>query len=175
MRHIILFLLVVISSNLYANKELTSILKLIIPQNTKAKTSLKRFDNSGCKTDEMKLFLFLTMKQAYTQTYKFSKKCQIQGNFTPKYQKFFNVNLALRNFYDYKVLKMKSRIVLDTNMILRIDVKDAVLQGSKKVEFSGFYKGKIAFGEKGVEFNKLGGELNINKIDSKKVSIKKKI
>jgi hypothetical protein len=153
--------------------EVAELFKLLIP--SKSKTAIKGFVNTGCKTEETKWFLFLAMQQSFTQSYTFGPKCQVEGQFTPKGNTFFDVNLKLKNFYSYKRVKMRLKIVLDTNMILTLTAKDAVLSGNKSIHFSANYKGKVQFEGTGVAFKNLGGKVLINKVGDRKVSISQPI
>jgi hypothetical protein len=153
--------------------EVSELLKLLVP--SKKRSRVKGFDNSGCKTEEMKWFLFLAMKQPFTQTYKFAPKCQVDGVFNPKSDVFFDVNLKLRKFYNYKNVKMKLKVVLDTSMLLTLTANDAVLKGKKNIHFSATYKGKVKMEGSGVAFENLGGKVHIHQIDKKKVSISQPI
>ncbi len=136
-----------------------------------------RFDK--CQIEKLNWSEIFTLQKAATLDFTFQVGCDIQGSIAPKILVPFPFDLKLRNLKTYERVEGMNKVTstFDMKPVVSIEMREGLLHGkSGKVKFEADYKVILdpMNRQKWIEKN-LGGEIRINEIDGKKVSIKEKI
>lgn len=147
--------LLLLPNIVFANPQLKEIIKNMFGENPpKVET---------CEIDQAKWLNLLVSRETFVQKIVPKKGCDLKGEFSPKMDEFFPLNLQVLNNKDLTsfVSEVKISILFEEQAILRIDLKNSKLQGPKKLkEFDLFYKFAIdPFNEKSFIKEKLAGEI----------------
>ena len=76
-------------------------------------------------------------KQSFTETIKFNAQCDLQGQYIVEMDKFFPINLEIRNLKEFKRLisNIKFAIVFEEMPVLKVEMKDSILKGVENLTF----------------------------------------
>ena len=183
----LLFLVIFISSNTYAQNEveeakksIEALIQLLIPKKSiDEKHKAQNFSLEKCEKYQINWINVLLMKQSSKMTYTFKVGCDIEGEFQPMLLKPFFIDLKLKNLNSFIRLKTENKITveLEEKPILFLEIRSAEMMGSRGVvKFEADYAVRINPLNKNNMLEKnLGGEIRIKEIYGKSVSIKKKI
>ena len=183
----LLFLVLLISSNTYAQNEveeakksIQALIQLLIPKKSvDEKHKTREFSLEKCEKYQINWLDVLLMKKSSKMTYTFKEGCDIEGELQPMILKPFFIDLKLKNLNSFNRLKAENKITagLEEKPILFLEIRSAEMMGPKGVvKFEADYAVRIDPLKKNNMIEKnLGGEIRIKEIYGKSVSIKKKI
>ena len=150
------------------SKHLNTILSALAPE-LKSSKELKEFKSQGCELQKQKWVLMLITKQSFDEKLKFSKTCDIQGNFSPKASEFFPIDFKLRGLKDVSRLKalVQITVVFGKETKLKLELNKASYYNQKNIlqkEFALTYSFEIdPFNPQNFLKKDLGGSLYLYK------------
>lgn len=133
------------------------------------------FEASECKIQKEKWLALLLGGPSFKEEIKFTKKCDLEGTFSPKVGSNFPIDLKIRNFKTFNKLNGQTLITLTLEMEPKLSIKlsSASLIGEKKkVLFDINYAATVNPLNSKIIEKDLGGMLLIREIDGKKVNKK---
>ncbi len=163
-----------------ATASIRSLISPLLPGKKKIlPAAMKEFRVDKCQTEKIDWTDVLLMRKPVTLVYKFMDGCDVEGTVMPKVFEAFPAQLKLRNLKVYDRIDSMNKVspTLESKPLMTIDLTEGVLYGKLgKVKFEADYKVRInpLTPKKPIEKN-FGGEIRINEIYGKKVSIKEKI
>lgn len=118
----ILIALPFLSCNASANDHFEKILNHLAPKLDKKQ--LKSFKYKQCEIQKEKWVLLFATQTTFKESIKFSKRCDLQGSFTPRMGHFFPFTFEVANLKGIKQIsgKMKVEIAFTDKTILKIEV-----------------------------------------------------
>lgn len=150
---------------------------LLLTQQLKDKPSSgNKFRVDLCEKIRWDNLLMITKKTELR--FEFKEGCDIKGVVNPKLLSWFPIELELRNIPNYNQIKANGLIsaVLETNPVIRLDIKEASLHNEKKsIAFEGSYKVRIGQNGKKALVQKLGGEIILTGFGDQKILPSEKI
>jgi hypothetical protein len=129
---ILLFIYIPYSHSEAKNTALQAI-KALFP--TLAKS--QQIKTSGCKFQKEKWGAIILTKQSFEEKIVFNKTCDLNGSFTVQMDKFFPINMKVRNHKQMKkiISNIKMGIVFEDMPLLTLNMKDSILIGKQNITF----------------------------------------
>lgn len=117
-----------------AHNDLLSALKAVLPILKNTSPTLK---TQGCSFQKKKWVAMALTKTSFKENITFNKDCDLQGSFTVKMDHFFPLSLAIRRLkaHDHLSANIKFSILFEENILLKIEMSDALLRGKKPIQF----------------------------------------
>ena len=156
--------------------EIHQLFTALLPDKTSK--ALSEFDTNECDNGRIKdwITLLFTGTHQFTEVYKFAKKCDVDGKYSPQIDKYFPVDFKLKDFNGFNRVKMQVKLKLQGLSKLEINVKQGSLFGARSLKFSGVYSSLIVINQgRGVNLTSHGGSVLITELDGKAVNIKQDI
>jgi hypothetical protein len=138
-------------------------------------TQVTEFSTKECDVSILKWGMLFMMKKPFKQRYQFKKDCDIEGEIKIQLDRDFPVNLKLNDFKNYTSVSMTLNISMDKRKKLTVSATNGVLNGPRKIQFSGNYSGRVRISSSALEFINAGGYIDVSQIDGQKVNIRQKI
>jgi hypothetical protein len=153
------------SSSKQAQNSAIEAIKAIFPSLGKG----QKIKTSKCNIQKEKWVALLLTSEAFTETLKFNKSCDLDGQYKAEMNKFFPIKLKIRNLKGHKSLaaQVKFSLVFEEVALLKITMKKALLEGDKNLSFDMDYAVIIdVMSEDPLQKHK-GGMLHLHKHGSK--------
>jgi hypothetical protein len=169
---LLLLSILLLPFNLQASTKLDSSIldsiKAILPNienNQKIKTQ-------GCSFQKQKWLTALLTQESFTETLKFKKDCDLEGQYTVKVNDFFPINLKIQKHKHIKriITNLKLEIIFTESAQLQIKMKDAILKSNKDISFDMTYKIEIDPMAASPLGKHKGGRVFLKRVGTKKIN-----
>jgi translation elongation factor P/translation initiation factor 5A len=143
------------------------------------KLGAESFNNKRCQgnsSDFIKLFLF---NKDFLASYKFSEECDLQGTWSPRMKKYFDVKFKLKDLLNFDRVSLKIKFELDKSAgKFRMLIKEGSLSGKEsKLNFTATFDGDLdvqkSMIEKRLIFKSQNGIVMFKVLNGKAVNIER--
>lgn len=115
------------------NKTAVEAIKALFPSLTKN----SKLKTQKCSFQKEKWAGLILTKQSFEEKLLFNANCDLNGNFIVKMDKFFPINLKVKDQEEISkiISNIKMTVLFEEMPLFKIFMKDAIIIGSKKITF----------------------------------------